>query len=103
MSKLRPVKFLVIVESNPKGQTWSEVDYDEFLLCMDRPQDYQMHVFDGETAKICVAVWNKCCDRAIALKTASSFVSGAYLSFTLNPDGFDPYVRCGISIFNPPY
>lgn len=96
-------RFLLIVEDNPKGTTWCEIEYDEFSICMDNPKQYQIFIIDGKRAKICVAVWNYCANYSIALKTAISFVSGTCRKVTLNPEGFDPVSRNGEPLIHPPY
>jgi len=55
-----------------------ELDPDEWRNVDEHPQEYQIFVVDGQTAKVLVATWEKNLTWDDALKIASSWVFGAY-------------------------
>jgi len=64
-----------------KGATspqFCELDPDEWRNVDEHPQEYQIFVVDGQTAKVLVATWEKTLTRFDALKIAVSWVTGAY-------------------------
>lgn len=96
-------KFLLIVEDNPSGTTWVEIEVDEFQSCWEHPREYDIFVFPGLKWHVSVAVWNKCCGKQKALKTASSFVFGTYHTVHLDPEDGMTYFETGQALDHPPH
>jgi hypothetical protein len=96
-------KFLLIVEANPVGMTWCEIEWDEFEACLRHPKEYDFQTFNGRFMTVLVAIWNKCATKEQALKTASSFVFGTYKKVHLDPEDGVTYFETGIPLLHSPH
>ena len=92
-----------------KGATspqFCELDPDEWRNVDEHPQEYQIFIVDGHTAKVLVATWEKSLKWEDALKIAVSWVSGAYQKIEVNLKDLTSSHEDGIPhrfSENPPY
>jgi len=70
--------YTLLMFKGPYSTQFCELDPDEWRNVDEHPQEYQIFIVDGQTAKVLVATWEKTLTRFDALKIAVSWVTGAY-------------------------
>lgn len=102
---IKPTYFLLMWKGHDVAN-FCELDTDEWVNVEQHPQEYQIFVVDGQAAKVFVATWERSLKWAEALKTASSFVFGAYEKITVDLDKLTGKIEAGeqhgINV-HPPY
>jgi len=82
---------------------WCEVEPDEWQIIAHRPEQYRIFVINGQTACIFVATEDNNLTREDALKTASSFVKGAYKTIHFDLDRCETTETDGTAFVHPPH
>lgn len=99
---VKPFKYLFLHSVWPIP-TWAEIDFDEFLSAVHHPDQFYVFVFDGTAARITVITEDNQITRQEALKCASTFVSGAYKTITVNLATLTWIEELGLPLGHPPH
>jgi len=76
--------YFLLMHRTQSDIAWVELEWDEWQQIDYNPQQYQIFVVDGHSAKILIATEDKTMTRQNALKAASCFVFGHYQKITVD-------------------